>query len=140
MSTVLPEHLLKLMSPEDRAKLGEAGVTASEAQRKWQGREEAKMHDTVTQWLRLRRIPTIHARMDKASTIRKGWPDITAMWNGRVACSELKAPGGTVSQEQAEVLSELIAAGIAAEVHYSAEAAITFFRFHLLKDSTNPLA
>ena len=129
--TLLPDRILNLMSPEDRAKLGAEGVTATEALAKWQGREERKIHDTIERWLTLRQLPYIHARMDQKSTIRKGWPDFTVTNAGRVACVEVKAPGGKVSADQSEVLAELIANRTPATVAFSAADAIEFFKTHL---------
>lgn len=131
MSPVLPDNLLRLMSAEDRRALGKGGQTASEAQRKWQRGEERKLHEGLAQWLRLRGIPHVHGRMDKASTIRKGWPDFTALYGGRAACVELKAPGGRLSAEQEEVLSELAAASVPATVATTLEEAIAFLKAEL---------
>ena len=90
MSAVLPDHVLRLLTPEQRKALGKAGVTASEAQAKYQRTAEKQIHEAVRRWLSLRQIPFIHSRMDKASTIQKGWPDFTILHKGRAFCLELK--------------------------------------------------
>ena len=128
MSTVLPESFLQCMNPSDRKSLGKAGLTASEAQKKWQRGEERKIHDTVIQWLRLRKIPFIHARMDKPSTIGVGWPDVTVIYRGRALCLELKAPGGRLSEEQTDTLQTLEANGTPCKVAYSDAEALSWLR------------
>lgn len=141
VSPVLPDHVLRLMSPADRAKLGPAGTLASEAQERWQKREERKMHDELGAFLRLKQIPHIHARMDQKSTIRAGWPDFTCMLrdrfcipqhHARVVCVELKAVGGVLSQAQREVIAELERAGVPVLVATSSGEAIQFIISELL--------
>lgn len=101
----LPDSMLRLMSKEDRQSIGQS--TASEAQQKWKKREEKKMHQTFEQDLIRRKWPYIHSRMDKPSTIRKGWPDFTVMHAGKVVCIELKALGGVLSEDQRQCIAEL---------------------------------
>lgn len=93
---------------------------------KWQNGDEKKLNGLVCAELSRRGIPYIVARTDQKSTIRKGWPDITAMMRGRVCCVELKASGGTLSKDQRECLIDLENAGIAACVCYNFDTAIAF--------------
>ena len=79
-------------------------------------RQEDELHDQVEAFLRRNDIPYVHSRMDKPSTIRKGWPDFTAMRKGWVACVELKGPHGKLSDDQKEVIMELQGAGVPVEV------------------------
>lgn len=116
------------MSPEDRAKLGKGCVTASEAQTKWRRGEERRMHDVVEAWLRRREIPFVHARMDKASTIAKGWPDFTVVYRGRALCLELKAQGGKPTAEQVETLAILEKTGTPCKIAYSEADALEWLR------------
>lgn len=97
---VLPEHILRLMSPEDRKLLGNSGFTAEEVTKLYNARKEKEMHEIFGDWLRLSRTPFIHARTDKRSTIAVGAPDFTVMHQGRAICIEFKMPGETQSEEQ----------------------------------------
>lgn len=126
MSTVLPNHILRLMRPEDRASLGKGGMTADEAARKWQKGEERKMHQVFEADIRRRGWPYLHSRMDKAPTIRKGWPDFSVFNGPRAVCIEFKAEGGKLDQEQKECIAELTAAGVPVLVAYDLQSAIDF--------------
>lgn len=131
-------HIAKLLTAPERAKLGVQ--TPSESQQRWQAREERKIHSDLTAWLQCKGVPFIHSRMDKPSTIRKGWPDFTCMngvrWNAkdlsRVCCVEVKAPGGVLSDAQAECIAELKLAHVPVLVAYSAKQAIDFIIGELL--------
>ena len=100
-------------------------------------RQEAELHDQVEAFLRRNDIPYVHSRMDKPSTIRKGWPDFTAMRKGRVACVELKGPHGKLSDDQKEVIIELQGAGVPVEVCDNLMKATKFLIKNLIEE--NPL-
>lgn len=123
-------HMAKLLDPAERKKLGVS--TPSESQQRWQAREERKIHSDLTAWLQCKGIPFVHSRFDKPSGIRRGWPDYTCLFKGRVVCCEIKAPGGLLAQIQAEVIAELKLAGVAVAVCYSAKEAIDFIIQELL--------
>lgn len=137
MSTVLSEAFLRRMRPEDRASLGKAGVTATEAQSKWQKGEERKMHDAFEQWLALHRSELYwdHSRMDKPTSNRVGHPDFVIQHGNRVTNIELKAPGGKLTDKQREVHDWIKAAGGQVYVCYSAAEAIDVVRLELLAGS-----
>lgn len=61
---------------------------------------EKEIHQQFNAFLRERGIPFIEARMDRASTIAKSWPDYTILWMGRVICIEVKTEKGRVSPAQ----------------------------------------
>jgi hypothetical protein len=98
---------------------------------KWAKGEEKKLSELVCADLSRRGIPYIKARTDKASTIRKGWPDITAMHSGKVCCVELKAKGGTLSKDQRECISDLESAGIPVTVAFNFDTTLSFILKHL---------
>lgn len=129
--TLLPDHVLKLLTPEQRKAIGKAGITATEAQAKYQKVAEKAIHESVRKWLTLRAIPYVHSRMDKASTIRKGWPDFTVLHQGRAYCLELKAPGGVLSDEQKQCLAELETTGTPCKVAYSDAEAISWLKLQI---------
>lgn len=77
MSTVLPEKILRLLSREDRASLGKAGMTAEEALAKADVKNERALQGLIVNLLRLKGIEPLWHRTDKRSAATVGWPDIT---------------------------------------------------------------
>lgn len=110
-TSTLPDHILRLMSAEDRKPLGKAGVTREEAEEKAAVKCEKDLHDLFTNWLRLNDLHFIHSRMDRKPTIRAGWPDFTVIRGELVCCIEFKAPGGKLRPEQVKVINELLTTG-----------------------------
>lgn len=101
LNTVLPDHVLRLMSKADRAKLGKAGVTAAEAAQKQEAKSERELSDQVYALLTLRGVKFIvRSRFDKKTTQRKGVPDILCCFGGVPLAFELKTPQGKLSTEQ----------------------------------------
>lgn len=47
----------------------------------------------------------------KGLGVRKGIPDVLVLWNGRLHCVELKAPGRKATQTQLEMAEQLKLAG-----------------------------
>jgi hypothetical protein len=109
----------------------EIAPSASTAQRKWRRGEERKLHDALLTDFRRRGWLVIHSRMDKPSTIAKGWPDLTVIDQGRAVLIELKAPGGVLSADQVGRIAEIEANGTAVLVTESLAEAIRFAREHL---------
>ena len=99
MNTILPERLLKLLSNKDRESLGRGNMTSQEAAVKYLAREEGKIHDLLIKELQRRDIYYIHASMHKRSTIKKGAPDFHVIHKGKAVALEIKAPGGSVSDD-----------------------------------------
>jgi len=99
MSAILPERWLQMMSAKDRAALGRGAMTAAEAMDKCAAREEGKIHDLLIKELQRRDIYYIHASMHKRSTIKKGAPDFHVIHKGKAVALEIKAPGGSVSDD-----------------------------------------
>jgi hypothetical protein len=99
-SGVLPERILRLVDPRDRAKLGKAGMTAHEALRKAEVKSERDLHKAIEGLLRVHEIEPIRARMDKLSTINVGAPDFIFSYHGRPIAFEVKLPGGKLTKEQ----------------------------------------
>lgn len=117
--SVLPDNILKLMRPEDRAALGKAGLTASEAIERAEWKLEEELAQLVINYLGLYGIPRdciMRARPDKAATINRGWTDLTFL--ARRSCYEwvpcgweLKTTTGTVSKIQHDTHAALKANG-----------------------------
>jgi hypothetical protein len=108
---IIPEHLLVLMSKEDRKFLGKTGFTAQEVADLIDKKTEKQIHDDIESYLRRNRIPYDHSRMDKKSTNKVGDPDFKVYVRNRVLFMEIKKPGGKLSDEQKVRINELNAAG-----------------------------
>ena len=104
---------------------------ASPAQERWQAGEERKLNELVCTDLRRRGAYVLVSRTDQKPTIRRGHPDLTIMHLGRVACIELKASGGRLSQHQRECIDDLERAGVPVLVSYSFQESIQFAVNHL---------
>lgn len=100
LTGVIPDHILKLMTKEDRNPMGKAGLTATEITQIFSAKREKEMHDIFSQWLNLNGVPFIHARTDKKSTIAKGAPDFTLIYRGKALCIEFKMPGQKITPDQ----------------------------------------
>src|SRR5439155_10380413 len=74
-TTVLPEKMLRLLSPADRKSIGQ--MTADEAFRKAEVKNEGDLQRQIISLLRLKGIEPLWHRMDKRSAATIGWPDIT---------------------------------------------------------------
>jgi hypothetical protein len=129
-TTTFPEAFLRLMRPEDRARLGKGGVTQSEAQHRFAQQAERRMHDEFARWLGLHRDELYwdHSRMDKATRNRKGHPDFVIQSAGCVLNIEFKAPGNTLSADQKEVHAWLRRVGSVPHVCFNVESAIALVR------------
>lgn len=102
MSTVLPNHVLRLMSPEDRAKLGPAGQLASEAIAKHETRLEKELQQQIGQYLRLLGVWFDQDSMAHRRRGTKGAPDFIFAYRGIPCAVEAKTETGAVHPEQAQ--------------------------------------
>ncbi len=82
-------------------------------------------------YLTQRGVPHFVCRTDKRSHATIGWPDVTAVWGGRVACVELKTATGTLSDAQRACHEALRATGTAVCVARSLVVAIEFVKQQL---------
>jgi hypothetical protein len=112
--TVLPDNILKRMNKLDRAKLGKAGVLASEANAIQLAKREKDVHREISQWLNLHDIFFFHSRTDRRATTQNGTPDYAFLWefeqSGNLAkhltgvAIEVKVGGNKLSDEQEKVM------------------------------------
>src|SRR5580704_8231660 len=80
----------------------------SEHQTKWQKGEEGKFHRAFAQDLDRRGVLYIHSIFGRKSTVdMPGCPDFVCLYNGKTACVELKADGGTLKQDQKDFIYRL---------------------------------
>jgi hypothetical protein len=104
-----------MLSPEDRASLGKAGMTAEEALLKAQVKSEKDLQRLVVSLLRLRGVEPVHARMDKKTTTAVGTLDILfAVWvfdergdHPEPCAWECKVPGEEMEPEQIKMAARL---------------------------------
>lgn len=102
----------------------------------WHKGPEKELHEWLeTELIRLG-ISYVHARMDKESTIRKGWPDFSLFYAGadgvcRSCFVELKSKTTPVLKDQVEVIAELRALNIPVLVTGNFIEAVTFIKLHL---------
>jgi len=119
----LPCALESLQSAQAQAV---AAALASPAQERWQAGEEKKLNELGCLDLRRRGAYVLVSRTDQKPTIRRGHPDLTVLYNGKVCCIELKAKGGKLSEHQRECIDDLVTAGVPTLTCYSFDGAITF--------------
>jgi hypothetical protein len=97
---IYPDKMLKMMSEEDRAKLGASGFTSAEAQSKYAARNEKQMHSVVSGWLKVNGYHYVHSSFGRKSTNAAGTPDFTILFGGRGCFLELKDKGGKLMPDQ----------------------------------------
>ena len=107
MSAVLPDHILTLMRPEDRATLGKAGLTASECSKMAEAKSEKHLQQQIEAMLRRNGIYVVRQRMDRKSNVQIGTPDFLFAVNGTPAAWEVKMPKAPLREEQREALAEM---------------------------------
>jgi len=105
-SNNLPDALIRRMRPEDRPS-GNAGLTQAEADAKREQREERAIQQDIERDLMRRGIIVCRPRMDRKSTIRKGWPDLTFAYRGRFVALEVKTASGKLSHDQRDCIEAL---------------------------------
>jgi len=105
-TSVLPENILRCMTPEDRAELGQR--TSAETVEEWEIRNERDLHKAIRSLLSLRDIEWVESRMDKRTTQRKGVPDFIFSVNGQAIAWEIKTPAGKLSLVQERMLERLM--------------------------------
>lgn len=117
-----------------------AEVPKPETKSRWHNGKERELHDQFERWLRFHEIEFVHSRMDKPSTIEKGWPDFSCFrhHNGHdLACFvEFKTRQGRLRLDQEEVIARMARRGIDVLVTGDFTEACDFVRARLaLKDA-----
>lgn len=123
-----PESFLRRIAKPDRKQLGKAGETIEEATARASVKLEREMHDQFAAWLRINGIPFIHARTDLRSTIQKGWPDFTVIWQGSAMCVEFKMPNGIISEDQRATMIGLQDTGTGVFIFTNSQEAISLVK------------
>ncbi len=120
--SVLPEHVLRLMTPEERARIGQQ--SASEAQDSCGANLERRQQKLFVSWMQLVGLYYIQARADKRSTIRVGHPDFTIFHSQKVLLIEMKSDLGVLSVDQQECGLSLVNQGFVVLICRNASEAI----------------
>lgn len=105
-SSVLPDNVLRCMSPSDRRSLGQ--MTQEECIRKAEVKSERQLQNAVVGLLRLRGIEPLVPTFGKKTRISEGWPDITFAAYGIPCVWEVKLPHGKLSTEQHQMAVRLL--------------------------------
>src|SRR4030095_11263556 len=103
-SALTPENWLRLMSDEDRKKLGRHGMTLQEIMDKFVAKSEKELHQQIEGLLRLKGIQSFHSRTDKRTTRPVGEPDFLMAIKGQACAVEVKYGDGKLMEEQATIL------------------------------------
>jgi hypothetical protein len=120
---ILPESMLKRMTPEDRKSIGQ--VSAEEAAHIYRMRNERQQHAIFRNWLQMEGMLFQHSSPVKRSTIEPaGFPDFQVFYIGRSLFLEFKRPEGRLSEDQINVHRQLLRAGHYVQVPRSAAEAI----------------
>lgn len=118
----LPERMLRLMSVQDRASIGQK--TKAEVLEQGEVKSERQLQGMIVNLLRLRGIEPLWHRCDKKGRATVGWPDITfAVQTGRYTynneprftqsipcCWEVKL-NGKLSEDQRKMMETLVLGG-----------------------------
>jgi hypothetical protein len=99
-SKILPDKILRLLSPVDRRSLGKAGLTAHEALAVARVKSERDLQNLIESYFNLRGVVAIRSRMDRKTTTPVGTPDFLLALRGQAIALEAKLPGENLSDEQ----------------------------------------
>lgn len=121
----LPEHILKMISPADRAEIGKGATLSEEAIAKYEAKAESDLQKQILALLEGHRgIVVIYSRMDRKATTPLGTPDFLFAVTGRepvepgaesgrettFACAwECKTATGKLDQEQEKFRDKMTA-------------------------------
>jgi hypothetical protein len=110
-SKVPPAWFLEKMSEKDRRAMfpGAAGMTPAEAAAVPIAKSEKELQRQIEQMLLRHGIQPTRQRMDKASNIAVGMPDISFSCQGRAVYWEVKMPGEKPTPEQTATMAKLAA-------------------------------
>lgn len=110
-SPILPDAVLRRMSPEDRKKLRKAGVTAEEAQASFVAKNERELQGQIGSMLHRRGIwydwDTTHRR--RVGTL--GTPDFLFCYLGKAVAWEVKFAKGKLRPEQESARQVMLSNG-----------------------------
>lgn len=110
-AAVIPESLLRLMSPAERRKLGKSGRTMAEIEAEQIADSESELQSQLKNLLALREIVVCSPKFGKRTGILPGWPDLTFAYRGVPCAWEAKHAKGQLEEKQVEVRAQMQANG-----------------------------
>lgn len=127
---VFPDGYLKALPPDERAKLGKAGLTSEEAQESYTAKSEKEEHSQFEAWMNLHKDELYwdHSATRKGTTNRPGHPDFVVQHKGKCLNIEMKIKGGKLRPQQEVVHAWIRKTGGEVHVCYSAGEAIAVVR------------
>lgn len=128
MVTILPENILRLMSPKDRAALGKAGVSKAEAEARFIARNERQLQRLIAKELNRREIWFHRAAMHKKTTGTLGTPDFLFALNGAACAIEVKFAAGRLRSDQEQAIEQMTSNGWRCAVVYTFQEFIKFLK------------
>jgi hypothetical protein len=108
---ILNDKLLQRLPDAERAKLGKAGLLASECHEIATAKCEAQLQTQIQTMLQRNGIYVVRQRTDKRSTVKVGCPDILFCVGGVAAAWEVKMPGKKPRPEQERALVDMASNG-----------------------------
>lgn len=124
LPNVPSEGFLQALPPEERKKLGRAGITKAEAAAIYARGQEKELQRQVWNYLTLKGIYFESDRMDKRTSGKKGRADFRCCIDGLWLSLECKAESQTLSKEQALEAARLRKSGGKFAVVFSLQDAI----------------
>lgn len=139
---LIPDQMKRLMSPEERKKLGDLARTAEDVITKAQEKCEKDMQDTIKAWLDLQGWYYIWQRMDKRARLKTGTPDFIICMpyrdengvhrpyfdDGHFVAIECKMPGNIPTPEQTSALHDIERCGGRIMIAESAQQALEWLK------------
>lgn len=109
-STIIPDHILRRMNPEDRPK-GVEGMTKEQLAERHEAKSEKELQEQISGYLRIRGIWFERKSMHKKSTGTTGCPDFLFAVNGHPVAFEVKTRTGRTSDAQESAIEQMITNG-----------------------------
>lgn len=123
---ILRDEALKRIAPEERAKMGKAGMLASEAHEIAVAKCERELQGMLVNLLRLNGVNfVLNQRFGVKSTAPKGTPDIVFSYRGVCCAWEAKMPKEKPRQDQLDVMRDMTADGWQCHVVTSVDQALS---------------
>ena len=130
---VIPDHIGKLMSPEDQKKYGFKTVEQTIYETEF--KLEKELHDFFISFLNRQKLGYYHADPTRKSTIALGMPDFGIYRNSRIVWIEFKIGKNKLEPHQKDKIATMLTDGNAVQVCYDYMSAVNvvgkFFELEL---------
>lgn len=117
------------MAKSDRAEIGKEARLPDEVQESNDRKAEKILQKQIMGWLEIRGIFAGCQRMDKKSTLRRGWADIVCAVHGWPLALECKSATGKQTGDQIEAMNRLIRDGWIFRLVRSLEEVVSIVNF-----------